>query len=157
MPQIQLPLFPVGTTAINDELGFTRQGEQVVYFNGQLPVFTHAANDLASFRLFTTQLIVNHTASYGEIATAFGVPLRTVKRCVARYRQRGAAAFFTPPPKRTGSRLTPERLTEVQGLLDQGQTVPQISQQTGVLGTTLHKGIAAGRLRVTKKKTRARR
>ena len=78
---------------------------QVVYFNGHLPVFTHGVSDLGSFRLFTTQLIVNHTASYGEIARAFGVPLRTIKRCTKRYRERGAEAFFTPAPKREGRRL----------------------------------------------------
>jgi DNA invertase Pin-like site-specific DNA recombinase len=156
MPQVQLPLFPVGTTHINAELAFARKEDQVVYLNGHLPVYTHAVDDLASFRLFTTQLIVNHTASYGEIARAFGVPLRTLKRCAQRYRARGAQAFFTPTPPRTGRRLSPERLTEVQGLLDEGLSVPQVSEQSGVLGTTLHKAIASGRLRVLKKKTRRR-
>lgn len=156
MPQVQLPLFPEGTTPINSELAFARKEEQVVYFNGHLPVFTHGVSDLGSFRLFTTQLIVNHTASYGEIARAFGVPLRTIKRCTKRYRERGAEAFFTPAPKREGRRLTPERLVQVQALLDEGVLVPQVSEQTGVLGTTLHKAIGDGRLRPLKKKTPAR-
>ena len=43
MPQLQLPVFPAGTTAINVELAFERHEEQVVYFNGHLPVFTHRA------------------------------------------------------------------------------------------------------------------
>jgi DNA invertase Pin-like site-specific DNA recombinase len=157
MPQVQLPLFPVGTTHINAELAFARKENQVVYLNGHLPVFTHAVDDLSSFRLFTTQLIVNHTASYGEIARAFGVPLRTLKRCTQRYRTRGAEAFFKPAPPRVGRRLTPERLSEVQRLLDQGHSVPQVSEQTGVLSTTLHKALGSGRLRILKKKTRSRR
>ncbi len=153
MPQVQLPLFPQGTTQINAEMAFIRKGDQVVYLNGHLPVFTHQADDLAGFRLFTTQLIVNQTASYGEISRAFGVPLRTLKRYAKRFRERGAQTFFAKAPKRKGSRLTPERLEEVQGLLDEGLSVPEISKQTGVLNSTLHKAIDSGRLRASKKKT----
>jgi len=158
MPQLQLPVFPAGTTAINPELAFERREELVVYFHGHLPVFTHGLKDLASFRLFTTQLIVNGTASQGEIVKAFGVPLTTVKRSCRLYRERGAGAFFKPPARRQGHRLTPEKLAEAQALLDAGQTVPAISAQLGILVSTLHKAIDAGRLKQTvKKKTRTRR
>lgn len=153
MPQVQLPLFPSGTTAINDELAFERREEQVVYFNGHLPVFTHRTDDLASFRLFTTQLIVNGTASQGEIVRAFGVSRTTVKRGCRRYRERGAGAFFKPPVRRRGSRLTPERLAQAQRLLDQGLRVPQISAVLGILPSTLHKALDDGRLQGAKKKT----
>lgn len=153
MPQVQLPIFPVGTTAITEELGFERRGQQVVYLNGHLAVFTHEVEDLASFRLFTTQLIVNGTASQSQIARAFGVPLRTVKRYCRRYRESGARGFYRPAARRGGQRLTPERIGEVQGLLDQGQSVPEISRQTGLLATTLHKAIDQGRLKQIKKKT----
>jgi transposase len=150
--QAQLPIFPSGTTQITKELAFERRDGQVVYFNGHLPVFTHEASDLRSFRLFTTQLVVNGTASQGEIAKAFGVSLTTVKRCCKRYRERGAEAFFVPAEKRHGSKLTSERLIEVQKRLDQGQRVPQIAAQVGVLATTIHKAIDDGRLRQEKKR-----
>jgi len=152
MPQVQLPLFPSGAVRINEELAFERREDQVVYFNGHLPVFTHRTDDLASFRFFTTQLIVNGTASQGEIVRAFGVPLTTVKRCCRIYRERGAAGFFKPPVRREGSRLTPERLVEAQRMLDQGVRVPQISAALGILPSTLHKALADGRLRGAKKK-----
>lgn len=152
MPQVQLPVFPHGTSPITPELAVQRKENQVVYFNGHLPVFTHPADDLPSFRLFTTQLIVNGTATQGQIARVFGVPLRTIKRCVKRYRQRGAQAFFAPAPKRQGHRLTPERLAQAQALLDEGRSVPQISAQLKVLATTLHKAIDHGRLKQIKKK-----
>lgn len=155
MPQVQLPLFPAGTTQLNESLAVASRDGQVTYFNGHLPVFTHAAADLAAFRLFTSQLIVNGSASPGDIRRAFGVPKIAVQRAVDRYRAGGSAAFFVPPKPRVGSRLTPERLVEVQALLDAGQSVPQISRATGVLATTLHKAIGHGRLRPgTKKKTR---
>lgn len=153
MPQVQLPLFPVGSSVINPELGFERRDRQVVYLNGHLPVFTHEVDDLASFRFFTTQLIVNGTASQSQIAAAFGVPLTTIKRYCRQYRERGAPAFFKPAARRRGHRLTPERLIEVQRLLDEGLSVPEISRQTGLLASTLHKAIDDGRLKQIKKKT----
>jgi transposase-like protein len=154
MPQIQLPIFPVGTSAITAELGFERRDQQVVYLNGHLPVFTHEVDDLASFRFFTTQLILNGTATQSQIVKAFGVPLTTVKRCCRQYRERGGAAFFKPAARRQGHRLTPERLVEVQSMLDQGQSVPEISRRTGLLASTLHKAIDQGRLKQIKKKIR---
>jgi len=152
MPQVQLPLFPSGTIRINEELAFERREDQVVYFNGHLPVFTHRTDDLASFRFFTTQLIVNGTATQGQIVRAFGVPLTTVKRSCRVYRERGAGGFFKPPVRREGSRLTPERLAEAQRMLDQGARVPQISAALDILPSTLHKALDDGRLRGAKKK-----
>ncbi len=146
MPQVQLPLFPVGVTRINDGLAFSCRDGQVVYLNGHLPVFTHGETELAAFRLFTTQLIVNGSATQGEIVRAFGVSVTTVKRCVKRYRAAGAAAFFTPPKPRSGRKLTPELLPQAQALLDAGRSVPDVSAQTGVLANTLHKALRAGRL-----------
>jgi len=152
MPQVQLPLFPSGTTHITPELAFQRREDQVVYFNGYLPVFTHPTNDLASFRLFTTQLIVNGAASQGDIVKAFGIPITTVKRCCKRYRERGAGAFFKPVERRQGHRLTVELLAQAQSLLDQERSVPQISRQLNILASTLHKAIDDGRLKQIKKK-----
>lgn len=154
MPQVQLPLFPAGTTPLNEHLAFECRDGQVTYFNGHLPVFTHARDDLAAFRLFTSQLVVNGTATPGEIRRAFGVPKVAVQRAVAKYRAGGGAAFFVPPPPRQGRKLTPEVLSQVQALLDQGEWVPAISRQTGVLANTLHKALRAGRLRAGAKKKR---
>ena len=154
MPQVQLPLFPAGTTHLNNDLAFECHNGQVTYFNGHLPVFTHAQDDLAAFRLFTSQLVVNGSATQGEIRRAFGVPKVAVQRAVDKYRAGGAAAFFVPPKARPGRKLTPEVLPQVQARLDQGESVPEISRQSGVLANTIHKAIRAGRLRGgAKKKT----
>lgn len=155
MPQVQLPLFPAGTTPLNDALAFACRDGQITYFNGHLPVFTHAQDDLAAFRLFTSQLVVNGSATQGDIRRAFGVPKVAVQRALARYRAGGAGAFFVPPKPRQGRKLTPEVLAQVQALLDAGEAVPAIRRQTGVLANTIHKAIRAGRLRArAKKKTR---
>lgn len=59
MPQVQLPIFPEGVTQITNELAFQQRDGKVYYFNGYVPVFMHAFDDLATFRLFRSQLVVN--------------------------------------------------------------------------------------------------
>src|SRR6516225_6408439 len=55
-----------------------REGD---YIHGHLPVFQHAQQDLAAFRYFTSQLVVNGTVGQAAIARAFHVPTVTVKWC----------------------------------------------------------------------------
>ena len=69
MPQVQLPLFPAGTTHLNEDLAFECHDGQVTCFNGHLPVFTHAQDDLKAFRLYASQLVVNGSASPGDNST----------------------------------------------------------------------------------------
>jgi hypothetical protein len=38
MPQVQLPIFPAGSVEINRDLACRTEGEQVIYYNGHLPV-----------------------------------------------------------------------------------------------------------------------
>ncbi len=152
MPQVQLPIFPQGTTMITPDLAFECRDRKVTYFNGHLPVFLHDEGDLASFRFFTSQLIMNGSATQGHIAKAFGVSVTTIKRYTKKWREGGAKAFFLPVQPRQGHRLTPERLTQAQALLDEGAGVPAVAAQLGVLPSTLHKAIQAGRLRQIKKK-----
>ena len=58
MPQVQLPIFPPGVTPITSEIAFQCEEGKVCYFNGHLPVFIHDKKELATFRLFTSQLII---------------------------------------------------------------------------------------------------
>ena len=152
MPQVQLPIYPAGSVEINRDLACRTEGERVIYYNGHLPVFTHTQNDLASFRLFTSQLIVQGSATQGQVAKAFGVPLVAIKRATKVYRQRGPAGFFVPKARREGSKLTTEKLEEARALLLQGYSLVVVSRQTGVLTDTLRKAIVAGRLPPVKKK-----
>ena len=96
MPQIQLPMFPDGVTHITPELAFMNADARVTYFNGQMPVFVHDADDLRTFRLITSQFCVNGNAKQSEIARAFGVSLISVKRAVKCYREKGPQGFYAP-------------------------------------------------------------
>jgi transposase len=153
MPQVQLPIMPAGSIEINPQLACRVEGDRVSYYNGFLPVFMHAKNDLASFRRFTSQLIVQGSATQGEIAKAFGVPLVSIKRSTKLFRTQGAKGFFAPKKRREGRQLTEEKLAAAKVLLLQGAALAVVSQQTGVLVDTLRKAIAAGRLPAVKKKT----
>jgi hypothetical protein len=153
MPQLQLPIFPVGTTPITAEIAFECREGKVVYVNGHLPVFQHEEKDLASFRLFTSQLVVNGTVGQAEIARAFHVPLGTVKRYVVRYRKSGAKSFFAPQKRRSAAVLKGEIKEQAQRLLDEGKSVPEVGKTVGVLPDTLHKAIDSGRLHQPKKRS----
>lgn len=150
MPQIQLPIFPAHSTPITPDLAFEQRDGRVVYFSGHLPVFSHDQNDLAAFRLYSSQLIQNGSATQSQIVAAFGVSLTTVKRYFKVLLTLGPAGFFVAPKPKSGHRLTPELLARVQSLLDLGREVPDIGNELAVLSNTIHKAIRAGRL---KKKT----
>src|SRR3974377_732649 len=139
MPQVQLPIFPAGSVEITQDLAGRTGGDQVIYYNGHLPVFTHAKKDLASFRLFTSQLIVQGSATQGDVAKAFGVPLVAIKRAAKLYRERGPAGFYVSARRREGSKLNAEKLEQARALLVQGYPLPIVSAQTGVLWDTLRK------------------
>ena len=89
MPQLQLPIFPADVTPINQQVAVSCESGKVVYVHGLLPVFQHQREDLASFRLFTSQMIAHGSVRHSEIARTFGVPLATVKRYVKLYRKKG--------------------------------------------------------------------
>lgn len=94
MPQTSLPFFPDDIKLINNTIGFQKRNGIVSYFNGSMPVFQHPENDIKSFRLYTTQLIINGTAKQAEIVKAFGVSGISVKRWVKKYREKGSQVFF---------------------------------------------------------------
>ena len=94
MPQMHLPFFPDGVEHITSELAFQKKDGQVTYFNGHMPVFIHAEDDIRTFRMITAQFCINGNVKQAEISRAFGITLISVKRAVKRYRERGVAAFY---------------------------------------------------------------
>ena len=122
MPQLQLPIFPAGVTEINRLVAVKTEKETVWYFHGALAAFHHAEQDVASFRMFTSQMIVNETVKPKEIVNAFGVPLITVKRYVKVYRDEGPKGFYETKPRRSSASVLTEAVREqAQGLFDAGR------------------------------------
>ena len=158
MPQMHLPFFPDGVEHITSELAFEKKDGQVTYFNGHMPVFIHAEDDIRTFRMITAQFCINGNVKQAEISRAFGITLISVKRAVKRYRERGVAAFYEEPKRRGPAVLRAQVLSEAQELLDEGLETSEVAEQLGVKRDTLAKAIRTGRLhKPAKKKTSTRR
>ena len=154
MPQMQLPEFPDGVEHITAELAFEKRDGQVTYFNGNMPVFIHAENDVPTFRMITAQFCINGNAKQADISRAFGVTLISVKRAVKLYRERGVGGFYEKPKPRGPAVLTAVVLKEAQEQLDEGLEIAEVAERIAVKPNTLAKAIRAGRLhKPTKKKT----
>jgi len=153
MPQLQLPIFPAGVTEINSRIAIQKQEGQVWYIHGHMPVFHQEEVDVGSFRMFTSQMIVNGTVKPKEIVKAFGVPAVTVKRYVKVFREQGARGFYASKVRKSSaSVLKGEALERARALLEQGRSVPEVAREVNVLANTLHKAIRAGRLPTPPKK-----
>lgn len=151
--QTQFPLFPEGVTNITADLAFKKEKGQMVYFNFGMPVFMHDENDLASFRMITSQFCVNATTTQSEISKTFGVSLVSVKRGVKKYRKRGPKGFYEPRSTRGPVVLTESVLHEVQLLLNEGLSGSEIAKKLNLKPDTLRKAIHAGRLHQPLKKS----
>jgi transposase len=148
MPQMQLPIFPVGFTEINSRVAVEAKDGRVCYVYGHQPVFQHEESDVRSFRMFTSQMIETGSVKPKEIVETFGVPMVTVKRYVKVYRQYGAKGFYeTKTRHSSASKLKENTLERAQQLLDEGRSVPEVAEEIDVLANTIHKAIRAGRLR----------
>jgi len=151
MAQRILPMLPSGSTLITDTLSVVNQDGSWIYFQGLLPVFTHAADDNRTFQMYAGQLAAQGHCKLVDIQRAFGVSAISVKRMVKRYREGGCAAFFEKRNVRGASVLTAERVASLQALLDDGMDYQAAAKQLGVKSETVRKGIQRGVLRAKKK------
>lgn len=149
-----LPIFPTGMNYINDHIGFQEQEGIVYYFHGMLPVFSHAKEDLASFRFITSQLVAGGNVKLIEISRAFGISYINVKRNVAKLRKEGSEAFFKPARGRSAHILTPELIEKAQQLLYKGHNATEVGKRLNIKGPTIRKAIQAGKLK--RKKTESK-
>lgn len=85
--QTLFPFFPEDIMLINIYLGVQKKEDTVYYFNGMMPIFQHHKEDYESFRLFTSQLIVNGNCKQMDIVRCFGVSKESVKRWVKKYKE----------------------------------------------------------------------
>ncbi len=146
MAQLLLPLLPSGATAINDILSVRNENGSWYYFAGISPIFSHNEKDMASFRMFTSQLIVSGQCRNINIIKAFGVSSNSVWRSVKKYKEGGIKAFFQARRGRGGSVIGGEVKKGCQELLDKGWSRNDICDKLAIKYDTLRKAIASGRL-----------
>jgi transposase len=154
MAQLQLPVFPAGVTQLSSDLGVSCRDGRVSYFYGTLPVFTHDAKDVRSFRMFTSQLYLAGKVKQSTLVKVFGVSAISIKRAVKLYEQAGAGGFWRPRPTRGPSVLTAEVLRQAQEQLDQGRSLREVATALGVKYGTLGKAVRDRRLHAALKKTK---
>jgi len=152
MPQLHLPLFPDGVTHITDQLAFMRKDGRITYFNGHMPVFSHAENDVATFRMITSQFCVSGYVQQTDIIRTFGVTSISVKRSVKTYREKGPKGFYAPRVTRGAAVLVDTVVAEAEELLAGGASDAEVAEQLGLKLNTLQKAIRAGRVRRPVKK-----
>ena len=152
--QLQLPIFPSDAVQLGSHYSVMERDEQVWYFLYDMPVFSHAADDIASFRMFTSSLCDQGHCKLVEIERAFNVSAISVKRALKQFRECGVGSFFVKKvPVRKARVFDQATLEKVQDLLNQGHGPVQIEELTGIKADTIRRAILAGRLhRDTKKK-----
>ncbi|MBI5753754.1 helix-turn-helix domain-containing protein [Candidatus Peregrinibacteria bacterium] len=150
MPQMQLPFFPVGLTLINRQVGFEKKEGRVYYFHGHLPVFSHAEDDVDSFRFIISQLVLGGNVRQIEIVKAFGVAAISVKRSVKRLREQGIQGFYSKRKGRSAHVLVPEVIEKAQRLLSKGENPAAVAKKLHQNADTIRKAIKSGRLRKKK-------
>jgi DNA invertase Pin-like site-specific DNA recombinase len=144
MPQGMLPIFPLGTTIINEILSFDQRDGMVTYFNGLMPLFTHHKDDIQTFRMILSQFYVNGSATQAELTRATGIPSITLKRAVKLYRSEGTKGFYVEP-KRGGPRvLKADVVSTIECFLEQGMKENEIAKQLDIKIDTLKKAIRRG-------------
>ena len=154
MPQMQFPFFPEGVTHITPLLAFSKQDGRVTYFNADMPVFFHDAEDIDSFRMITAQFCVSGSARQVDIIRAFGISKISIKRAVKLYRKEGPKGFYARRKTRGAAVLTPPVLEQAQQLFDEGLETPEVADRLGIKRDTLSKAVRAGRLHKPAKKKR---
>jgi transposase-like protein len=154
MPQLHLPMFPNGVTHITSELAFEKKDGRITYFNGHMPVFTHAENDIATFRMITSQFCESGYAKQCDIIRAFGITSISMKRSVKLYREKGTKGFYAPRVTRGAAVLNDTVVAEIEALLAEGGSVAEVAEKLKLKRNTLEKAIRAGKIRTpVKKKT----
>lgn len=147
---MELPFFPEDIKLINPSIGFVKREDTVYYFNGQMPVFAHAPDDRASFKMYMAHLYVNGIAKQSEINRAFDMNPINMKRWSKKYREEGPDSFFKKVPRKKRPHvLTKKVLAKIQSLLDQGEEIADIARELDLKYDTIRKAVKSGKLHRT--------
>jgi hypothetical protein len=149
--QLQLPIFPVGTTMISACVGVYEQGGTVQYIINGLPVYAHGKDDLQAFRFFFCNLIHQGLCTKVQVRRAFGVTEDFVNRAWRLYQSEGEAGFFKPENRHGYCyKLIGDNLIKAQSLLDEGHSNSATARQVGVSESAIRYAVKSGYLKKKK-------
>jgi transposase len=146
MAQLLLPLFHKGSIEIGNNMYYKKENGRVTYFQGIMPFFHHAEEDLQSFRLAVSLLAETCNVKQIRISQVFGISYIFVKRCVKISRKQGPKGFFQDIKGRSPHILTEKVVNKAQKLLDNGLNCNQVAEQLKIKPATVRKAIQQGKL-----------
>ena len=148
--QLILPLFPVKTEMITPTLGIYKRDSIITYLHCGVPIYSHAEEDLMSFRYITSKFIVQGLCRLIEISDCFHVSYDSVKRYVKRLEEMGEAGFFSKG-NRMGhsSKLLPAVIERMQRYMDKGKSNSEIARLEDVTEGAIRYALKKGQLKKT--------
>ena len=115
--QFFLPMRP----RCNEQVAVSCESGKVVYVHGYCRCFSTSAQDLTSFRSFTSQMIANGNVRHSEIARTFGAPAGDGERYVKLYREKGAEQILCTAAAAIRGSADGEVKAQAQARLQEGQ------------------------------------
>ncbi len=146
--QLQLPLFPLDTKLISTCLGVYKKDGIVQYIANGLPVFSHAEEDLQSFRYITSNFILQGLCRQSEVSSCFCIPIDSIKRSLKKLSELGESAFFSTE-NRHGycHKIRGAVLVTIQKKLDAGMSVNATAKSEKLSEGSIRYAITKGYLK----------
>jgi len=146
--QLLLPIFPPEVRLITPTLGVFARDDIVNYLHCGVPIYSHAADDLNSFRYITSNFVLQGLCKKVEISRCFGISYDSVKRNTWRLVEQGERAFFADDHRGGhGYKLVPAVLDRMQCQLDGGLSHSEIARLEGVTEGAVRYAIKQGKLK----------
>lgn len=146
--QLLLQGFPDGASRIGNVLSILEKDGRVTYFVGGDNYFSHYEGDDASRRFILASLVENgHVRACDLEKAPLAIPHRTLMNWLGRLRKHGPDSFFVPTRRAGAPVMTPEMVTQCEGLLAGGVSVSNVAKRVGLGESTLRKALGRGAVR----------
>jgi transposase len=131
---------PSNTVVINGRCSLRKELDQHLIVVGGLPVHHYRVEDVVAAAYAMVFLVESGYAQQTDVARAFGVSVRTIRRYQQRYADGGMAALSREGGWRRGRRrITGKRLRSIEILKSQGMSNRAIAHRLGVSENAIRK------------------
>ncbi len=143
--QLLLRGFPDGASRIGDAVSILKKDGRVTYFVGGDNYFSHQEGDSPSHRFILASLMENgHVRACDLEKAPLCIAHRTLMNWLKQLREQGPDSFFRPS-QRAGARImTPEKVSQCEGLFASGMSFADVAQDAKIKESTLRKAVARG-------------
>ncbi len=143
--QLHLPLFPKDARLINDHVGVYEKNGIIQYIVNGMPIYSHAKDDINSFRFITSNFIEQGLCRKVDIERFFNVSEDSVYRYHKKFKEEGEEGFFGIDARRgKAHKIFGDRRIRIQSKLDKGQSVNSIAKEEGLQESAIRYAIKQG-------------